>query len=411
MIMQILFPGQLFSLTLRHWFSNPYIKSDAGITMNIGVDTYYLSTRNIDGLGYYLLRLLRQLSRIDTANNYFLYTPGITHRDYADSMLENPRFTMRVIPGIFRDKRRFWLQSPSLKRQIKRDRIDMFFAGAEYFPLGLPRSVYIATTVHDVAFKAVPEAISLTNSIFYNCFFPFFLKRSDSFFTVSHHSKKEMVNYLHIDDSRITVVHNGIDLTKFSPAKKKDKKNYILFVGTLQPRKNLVNIVRAYAMISDRIDDTLVIVGAGGWKNSPLRDLMESLPEQVTRKIIFKGYVSGDELSLLYREAKLFTLPSLHEGFCLPILEAMASGTAVLTAPRTAIPEVFGDAAEYADPYSPEDIALKLHDLVTDEKKRERLQKLGLVLSKKYDVANQASGYLDTFKKIEKKLINQGNRK
>ncbi len=133
--------------------------------MNIGVDTYYLYARHIDGLGYYLLRLLRQLSRIDTENNYFLYTPGITHRDYADAIFENPRFILREIPGIFRNQRRFWLQSPALTRQIASDRVDMFFAGAEYFPLRMPGSVYIATTVHDVAFKAVPEAISLKTGV------------------------------------------------------------------------------------------------------------------------------------------------------------------------------------------------------------------------------------------------------
>jgi glycosyltransferase involved in cell wall biosynthesis len=368
--------------------------------MNIGVDAYYLYAKHIDGLGNYLLRLLKELSRIDSEHEYYLYTPGVTHAGYADAIFANPQFKLRLIPGIFQGKRRIWLQSPSLKREIIGDGIDLFFAGAEYFPLFLPRSIRVASTIHDVAYKAIPEAISLTNSIFYNLLFPFFVRRSNFFFTVSNHSKMEMAKYLHIDQKKITVIHNGIDLTYYTPLKKGSKKRYILFVGTLQPRKNLVNLIKAFSIISDKISDSLVIVGGSGWKNSPLSSLIEKMSEQVKRRIIFTGYVAGDDLVKLYREARLFALPSLHEGFCLPILEAMASGTAVLTSHRTAIPEVFGDAVEYADPSSPEDIAAKLYDLLANDAKRDRLQRRGLAMSKKYDVRIQAAGYLSSFNKM-----------
>ncbi|MBN2157996.1 MAG: glycosyltransferase family 4 protein [Spirochaetes bacterium] len=365
--------------------------------MNIGVDAYYLYAEHIDGLGNYVLRLLKELSRIDTVNDYYLYTPGVAHAGYADSISSNPRFRLREVPGCVRSRRRIWLQSPSLRKQIIRDGVDLFFGGAEYFPLFLPKSIIVASTIHDVAFRVIPDAISLTNSLFYNLFFPFLVKRSDLFFTVSHHSKNEMVNYLNIDADKITVIHNGIDLQTFTPAKSGEKKDYILFVGTLQPRKNLVNLVKAFSIISRKIDDSLVIVGGAGWKNSPLRKLIESLGDPVETRIVFKGYVAGEELSRLYREAKLFVLPSLHEGFCLPILEAMASGTAVLTARRTAIPEVFDGAVEYADPHSPDDIAIKLHDLLRDDNRRTALEKKGLSLSKKYSVETQATGYLKAF--------------
>lgn len=368
--------------------------------MKIGVDAYYLYAPRIDGLGNYLLRLLSELSRIDAGHEFYLYTPGVTHTRYADIIFSNPRFRLRQVSGIFRDKRRLWLQSPSLKRLIAEDGIDLFFAGAEYFPLFLPRSIRIATTIHDVAFRAIPEAISLTNSIFYNFFFPFFVRRSDFFFTVSHHSKKEMVRYLRIDEKKITVVHNGIDLAQFPPAKPSEKNGSVLFVGTLQPRKNLDNLIRAYALVAGKIDGDLVIVGGSGWKTSPLAKLIEGLDEAVRKRIVFKGYIAGDELARLYRKAAVFALPSLHEGFCLPILEAMASGTAVLTAPSTAIPEVFGDAVEYADPLSPEDIAAKLHDLIRHDAKRDLLRKRGLALSKKYDVSIQAAGYRAAFDRI-----------
>jgi glycosyltransferase involved in cell wall biosynthesis len=372
--------------------------------MNIGVDAYYLYAERIDGLGMFLLRLLRELSAIDHGNHYYLYTPDVTHAEYADVILRNRRFRVRRIPGVFRNRRRLWLQSPSLRKAVMRDRIDMFFAGAEYFPLFLPRSIFVATVVHDVAFKAMPEAVSLANGVFYNHLFPFFIQRSDQFFTVSNHSKKEMVAYLNTGRKKIHVIYNGIDLKKYSRIKGKNKKNYLLFVGTLQPRKNIVNLVKAYSYISDKIDETLIIVGARGWRNTPLREVIQELRDPVKRRINFKGYIAEEELVRLYREAKLFVLPSLHEGFCLPILEAMAAGTAVLTARRTAIPEIFGEAVLYADPFSPDDIANKIYDLVTNDKLRTRLEKKGLALSKKYDVRTQAAHYLDAFRTIAAKL-------
>ena len=166
--------------------------------MRIGVDAYYLSSSQIDGLGNYLLRLLKALSAIDTENEYILYTPGIVQRLYVDAIRRNSRFSIAVIPGIFSRSRRLWLQSPSLIRRAVRDRIDLFFAGAEYFPLLLSRSIRVAVTIHDVAFKAMPEAISIPNMIFYRFFFPLLVRRADFFFTVSHHSKREMVDYLGI---------------------------------------------------------------------------------------------------------------------------------------------------------------------------------------------------------------------
>jgi glycosyltransferase involved in cell wall biosynthesis len=372
--------------------------------MNIGVDAYYLSAERIDGLGMFLLRLLRELSGMDHGNYYYLYTPDVTHAEYADHILRNRRFRVRRVTGVFRNRRRLWLQSPSLRKAVMRDRIDMFFAGAEYFPLFLPRSIFVATVVHDVAYKAMPEAISFANGIFYNHLFPLFIKRTDQFFTVSNHSKREMVSYLNTGQKKIHVIYNGIDLKKYSRVKSRNKKNYLLFVGTLQPRKNIVNLVKAYSYISDRIDETLIIVGARGWKDTPLREVIQELRDPVKRRIIFKGYVAEDELLRLYREAKLFVLPSLHEGFCLPILESMAAGTAVLTARRTAIPEVFGDAVRYADPFSPDDIANKIYELVTNDKLRVRLEKKGLALSKNYDVKSQAASYLDAFRAIAAKL-------
>lgn len=369
-------------------------------TMKIGVDAYYLYAPRNDGIGNYVLRMLAELSLKDRSNHYILYTPGITHREYAELYLKNKNFTIKIVPGIMNSRRRLWLQSPSMLKEIKNDSIDLFFGGGEYFPLLIDRRVIVISAIHDVAFRMVPEAISWTNKIFYHFLFPFFIRRADAFFTVSNNSRDEMVKFLKIKRDDIYVIYNGIKIADYLPNVKVKKKRYILFVGTLQPRKNLVNLINAYALIANTIPDDLVIVGARSWKNSHLSDVIDRLPEEISRRITFLGYLSSADLVTLYQEARVFALLSMHEGFCLPILESMASGTAVLTSPMGAIPEVFQDAVHYADPQSPSDIARALEDLLNHDSLRKKFEQKGLKHAKRYDISIQAENVMKAFKAV-----------
>ncbi|MDY6933969.1 MAG: glycosyltransferase family 1 protein [Spirochaetota bacterium] len=367
--------------------------------MKIGVDAYYLYSRINTGVGNYVHRLFYELSKLDCENEYYLYMPFLKNADLTEDMFSNPNFNLREIKGVFMNNRRLWLQSPSLRKQIKTDGIQLFFGGGEYFPLFLPRKIKVAVTIHDVVFKLFPDTITIGNKLFYNLFFPFFIKKANWFFTGTETSRSELKQYLRID-KEIFVIYNGLDKSKYIPPDDIEKDDYILFVGTLQPRKNLKGLIQAYNIISNKIKERLVIVGASGWKNSSLNTLIGNLPESTLKKIDFKGYVSGDELISLYQRAKIFAAPSLHEGFGLIILEAMSSKTPVMSTRRGSIPEVFGDAVLYADPLSPEDIAQKILNLIHDEAGRESLVRKGLILAEKYSIRNQALGYIYIFKYI-----------
>lgn len=376
--------------------------------MNIGVDAFYLSNKNNDGIGNYLLQLLTAVSKIDHLNYYYLYTPYILQKTISEEISRNPHFQIITIPGIFKKRRRFWLQNPSVIARCKADKIDIFFGGGEYFPLFLPRKIKVMITIHDVAFKIIPEAISITNRLFYYLVFPFFIRRSDIILTVSHNSKNEIIRYLKIPENKVIVIYNGIEVKIFHPGNNLKKKDFILFVGTLQPRKNLVNLIKAYALIAHTIRENLIIVGARSWQNSQIRDVVHCLPENIQNRIEFKGYVSGEELRTLYKSAKLFTLLSLHEGFGFPILEAMASGTAVVTAKSAAIPEVFQNAVEYADPLSPLDIAQKIQNLIADKAKRKKMEINGLNYATRYDVSIQGKAFYLVIKELN--ICNSGNQ-
>jgi glycosyltransferase involved in cell wall biosynthesis len=367
--------------------------------MKIGIDAYPLYEPNNTGIGTYVLNLLTDLSKIDHVNTYLLYTPGVIHREKADMITKNPNFKIITAGGILKKSRRLWLQSLSLIRVIRRNNPDVFFGGGEYIPLLMPLKTVAVMGLPDIVFRLFPDTVPPVNMIFYKTLFRLCLMRADRIITISETSKKEIIDNLGIR-KEITAIPLGINNSEFTPKENTAKKDYILFVGTLQPRKNLINLIKAYSSIHERIKERLVIVGGSGWLNSGLADTVRNLPDKVKDSIEFKGYVTQAELVNLYREARLFVLPSLHEGFGLIILEAMASGTPVVTSMRGAIPEFFSGAAEFADPLSPDDIACAIERVLSDKKRQDELIARGLERAAILDSARVAKGYLDVWEKI-----------
>jgi glycosyltransferase involved in cell wall biosynthesis len=369
--------------------------------MRIGIDAYPLYADQNTGIGMVILTVLEHLAKSDRANEYFLYTPAIRHHDWAHEILKNRKFRIVEIKGLFPNTRRLWLQSPQLISRMVNDRIDLFWGGGEYIPVMTPRSITVITTIHDVVFKLIPSTISFANMIFCRTLLPLCLKRSDRCLTVSHTSKKEIADLLYYDEQRIDVIYNSIDCAKFAPGKNQ-KKKHLLFVGTLQPRKNLVNVLKAYVMIAGKVETPLVIIGASGWKQSEMKIYIESIPQSILKKIIFKGYTGSRELVRCYQEAVALVAPSFHEGFGLCIGEAMASRTAVITSRRGAIPEVFKDAPVYVDPESVDEISYAMLIMINDAKTRRFHEKKGFSLIKNYDIKGIGKNFRNYFEKSVK---------
>ncbi len=367
--------------------------------MKLGIDAFYLSMENNTGIGNNVLDVLLGISKIDDKNEYILFTPAVYHSIIAEEILKNKNFKIVIVESFF-SSRRLWLQSLNLRKAILRNDVEIFWGGGEYIPVTLPGRIKTCATILDVVFKVLPETVSTNNKVFYNFLLPLSIRKTDTFTTISDYSKHEMVEYLSIKADKISVINCGIDLKKYMRSEHSEKKKIILFVGTLQPRKNLISLIRAFEFAADKIEHDLVIVGASGWKNSNLSEKILSLPESVNRRIHFKGFVSNNELIQLYQKAELFVAPSLHEGFGLIIAEAIACGTPVLTSRRGAIPEVFGEIPEYADPLSPEDIADKMVSILFNPVKMRKMSKTGFNYIKKYDIDIIAREYINFFNSL-----------
>ncbi len=228
-------------------------------------------------------------------------------------------------------------------------------------------------TIHDLAFLRYPKWFSRKFYYFYRFLIPKIALNSLKIVTVSEFSKKEMVSILNIPEEKVEVVYNAIS-EKFKHDPSVEKKNYILAVSSLDPRKNLEKLILAFVRLNLK-DYKLVIVGSESkiFSSIKIRNLIKE-----NDNVELTGYVSDDKLVKLYQQAKLFVYPSFYEGFGLPPLEAMACGTPVIVSNVTSLPEVCGNAAYYVNPYDINDIARGIETVLKDEELQKELIHKGL---------------------------------
>ncbi len=243
-------------------------------------------------------------------------------------------------------------------------------------------------TVHDVSFFLFPEYHPLKRRLTFKALFPRSLEQADQIITDSDSTKRDLVEHFHVPADKITTVHLGVDPT-FAPASEAQAAPimakhgvrfgaYLLYIGTVEPRKNLPRLIQAYHLFRANGSQSLplVLVGANGWLNQDLFREIDKSRWKDHIKIL--GYVAKTDLPALYSGAAAFVYPSIYEGFGLPPLEAMACGAPVITADNSSLPEVVGDAALLVDAYDVEAIANAMLQVASDSTMRESLKQRGL---------------------------------
>lgn len=334
--------------------------------MTIGFDGSRAFSKDRTGTENYSYQLLQALKKIDRKNRYIVYT-------------------RKTLPWP-----RFWTQG-GLAFQTFKDKLDVLFVPAHTLPLIRRPGLKTAVTVHDLGSEYLPKLHQVKQRLYLGLMQRFQLKGATKIIAVSKATKEDLVKKVRIDSKKIEVVYEAYDEQLFKPEKRLSRAKsrddvlvnslipYFLFVGTVQPRKNLTRVIQAFSHINDNVK--LVIVGSKGWLSDEIYKLPEKLGIEDERsslsgRVQFLGYVPDEKLPALYSRAIALVFPSLFEGFGLPILEAQAMGCPVITSNISSMPEVAGKGAIFVDPYSVENIKDGMVKIMNQEL-RSRLMELG----------------------------------
>jgi glycosyltransferase involved in cell wall biosynthesis len=339
-------------------------------------------------VGVYTLNLLKHLERLSLDQILRL-----AHRPWqVDRAGEWPGLEPTNIRGRATSlNKTAWMQIV-LPRELKRLYADVchFTNGVASLWTPCPSVV----TIHDMTLWLFPQYHYRRRLLAMRPFVPLAARRAAAIIAVSQATKADIVRILGVDTSKVHVVYEApsprFRVVESAAELERVRHSYglppqlILYVGTIEPRKNLVRLLEAYARLRERrgITQPLVLAGRRGWKDKAVYAAVERLGLDGT--VRFLGYVPTNDLVTLYNLADLVAFPSLYEGFGLPVLEAMACGTPVVTSPKGSLPEVAGDAAQFVDPYDVESIAAGLWRVLRDPARREELCSRGLAQAARF---------------------------
>jgi glycosyltransferase involved in cell wall biosynthesis len=368
--------------------------------MIIGIEAERANTPNPAGPERYAAELIRNLAKLDSKNQYILYfrTPP------QDWFLKLPsNFKIKVIPFP-----KYWTQI-RISWEMLWHPVDVLLILAATLPLIHAKKSIV--TIHDIAYELF-EGIYTGFMNWYQKFSSrFAAKHAVKLLTVSQATKNDLVRIYKTDPDKITVTPLGL-AAGFKPMNYEQAQpvldeyglvyqKYILFLGTIQPRKNIPKLVEAYEKIrkENRIEEKLIIAGGRGWLWEPILKKVKTVG--IDGSVKYLDYISKEHLPYLIAGAKLLTLPALYEGFGIPPLEAMASGVPVVVSNLSSLPEVVGDAGILIDPNSVDSIADGLLKVLTDNNLRENLIAKGLEQSKKFSWENTAKKTLEVIESLK----------
>jgi glycosyltransferase involved in cell wall biosynthesis len=365
--------------------------------MNIGFEAKRFFT-NYTGLGNYSRFVVDALSAHNAEHHYYLFTPRGAVNNEVSAILNRPGVAVIKPGGLYRAVPSIWRTwGVSLNSHIKS--LDIFHGLSQELPFNLPRKIKKVVTVHDLIFYRFPQFYHAADVVIYKAKVKSACERADKIIAISNQTAQDLIDFLNINPSKIEVVYQGchpnfkrvITEQEISEVKKRYNlpDQFILNVGTIEERKNLLVLIEAFALLPKELRIPLVVIGR-------LTDYYQRVVSRaktlgVLDEIIFLTHASFSDFPAFYKGSTVFVYPSLFEGFGIPLVEAITSGAPVITSQGSCFQEAAGADAIYIDPKNPQELASRLKDILSDAKLRSRMVEKSALYIRKFEPAEIAS--------------------
>lgn len=383
--------------------------------MRIGIDARtILSPEKGEaiGVGHYTYQLIRNLLELDKENEYVLFFDfRVREKDIKKFTKTNVK--IKFYP--FSDYKKYlpFAYSEILgTATLHKEKLDILHSTSPMSRIPSGYGGKCVVTFQDLAIYKVPQCYNNLKCTKDRAVYKMMAHKARKIIAVSESTKKDIQEIFKVPDDRITVIHNGLDKRFFDDPQNNNTKilekygitkKYILFVGTLEPSKNIARLLEAFALFKNEVkknnsnfDYSLVLAGKKGWLSQEYSRIAKDLG--ISKDIVFTGYIVGDELVPLFKNAEFFVMPSLYEGFGMTVLEAFATGTPAIISRVSSLPEIAGDAAYFVDPMNTEEISNAMLKFLTDENLKNEFKRKGIERAKKFDWQETAKKTLEVYK-------------
>lgn len=373
------------------------------LIMRIAIQAADLDADRIDGTRVYILNLLRRFGSITPQDDFYIYHKNEFNPELVPPNFSNYKIKKINFPFLWTQARFAW--------ELLKNKPDVLWMPMHNIPLMRSRKMKTVVTVHDLAYKYFPDYFPRRDLFLLNMLGDMAIKNASKLIAISESTKRDILKfYPSVKEEKIKVIHHGFDADLFQKNISNEeinkqltthnlqRKNYILYSGAIQPRKNLERLIEAFEIFKKNTasDMKLVLAGEKAWLWENITDKAENSPFK--GDIIITGKLKFGDLSALTRLAGIYVYPSLYEGFGLPVLEAFASKVPVIAARNSSLPEVGGDAALYFDSSSAEDLAEKLELVLSREELKNEIIAKGLEQIKNFSWEKCANETLDWMK-------------
>ncbi len=366
--------------------------------MKIAVNTRFLLSHKMEGFGWYTYETISRIVKNHTEHEFVFFFDRPFDKKFV--------FAENVTPIVLNPPARhpilfkIWFDH-AVTRALKKHNCEAFISPDGY--LSLKTNIPQLAVIHDLNFEHHPEDIPKGALKYLKKYFPKFAHKAKRICTVSEFSKQDIVETYGIEASKIDVTYNGVSPV-FKPINVEERAKiqekftngnpYILFVGAIHKRKNLKRLFVAFERLKKEtnLPHQLLIVGEPMWESQQIH-----ISENIKKHVSFTGHLPLGELAKIMAGADVFAFVSYFEGFGIPLVEAMQSGTPVLTGNLTALPEVGGDAVLYCDPIDVDDVYKQLHLLITDKNLQDDLRTKGIARAKQFSWDKTASDLWNSF--------------